>query len=576
MNETVNYITEHNIFIFLIQVFLLLSLGRFFGEILRRLRQPSITGEIIVGILLGPTIFGRFFPDLFAKVFPSDFVQQNMLETVAWVGILFFLLKAGLEMDISSAWRQKGDALKLALSDIFIPMAISFLLCLFLPASYLVNPSQKLLFAFFMSTVMTISSLPITARVLNDLNLYKTDVGFLIMSALSVNDIIGWIIFTILLGLVTSSHIAFSHIAIIIVTSIGFTALCLTLGRHLSNRVILKIKEKNIPEPAGSLTYVSLMGFLCGAVTLKIGIHALFGFFLAGIMTGESRILSEKTKNIISQMVQAVFIPLFFASIGLKIDFLKNFDLFLVILVCFFGIAVRFIGAWLGVKMTKQDPANNLIISIAHTPGGEMQIVVGLLALNYNLIGEPVFVAIVSGAILSSVILGPWLSYALKKRKKVNMTDFLIRHAVIGDLKATQRDSAIMELSKLVAEHSGMPEADIIYNSVLNREQAMGTGIEESAAIPHARMEQLTLPAIAFGKSTAGIDWNSPDGKPAHFIFFILIPEPDSGFQIQILRGIANVIRDKAVRDSLMTASSSRDVYSILHNVFSAYNLTKQ
>jgi len=575
MNE-VSYINEKNIFIFLIQVFILLGLGRFFGEILRRWKQPSITGEILVGILMGPTIFGRFFPNMFSRVFPADTVQMNMLETVAWVGILFFLLKAGLEMDISSAWRQKGDALKISIADIIIPMAIAFAVCFFIPEHYLADPSKRILFAFFMATVMTISSLPITARVLNDLNLYKTDVGFLIMCALSVNDIIGWIIFTIILGLVTSTDIVFSKIGLIVLSSILFTSICLTAGIKLSNYVIAKFKEAKVPEPAGSLTFVSLMGFICGAVTVKIGIHALFGFFIAGIMTGESRALSEKTKNIISQMVQAVFIPLFFASIGLKIDFFANFNWFLVLLLFITGTAGRFIGAWAGVKMTKQDPSNHLIVSIAHTPGGEMQIVVGLLALEYKLIGEPMFVAIVAGAVLSSVILGPWLSYALKRRKKINMTDFLSRSAIIASLKSDQRDGALLELSKAVAEQAGMPDADMIYRYVLNREQDMGTGIEYGASIPHARIENLPHPVIAFGKSIAGIEWNSPDGKPANFVFFILIPEPDSGFQVQILRGIAGIIKDQEIRDSIMRANSSKEVYFILHSAFSAYNLTRQ
>lgn len=135
-----HYLNETNIVTFLIQVFLLLGLARTLGELFRKWKQPALMAEILVGVLLGPTIFGRFLPPLHQIIFPADVIQQNMLETVAWLGVLFFLLERGLEFDFSSAWRQRGDAFKIAITDIIVPMTISFIACLFLPNSYLVNP----------------------------------------------------------------------------------------------------------------------------------------------------------------------------------------------------------------------------------------------------------------------------------------------------------------------------------------------------------------------------------------------------------------------------------------------------
>ena len=242
-----HYLNEQNIFIFLIQVFLLLGLARGLGEIFRGWKQPPLTAEILVGVLLGPTIFGRFLPHAHQMLFPVDLIQQNMLETVAWFGVLFLLLETGLEIDFSSAWRQRGDALKIALTDIAIPMIIAFIPCFFLPAHYLANQDQRLIFALFMATVMTISAMPIAARVLHDLKLSKTDLGFLIMSALSVNDIIGWLLFTLVLGLFTQASFEAGKVALIFASTIGFTVFCLTIGRHFANAVISKIKE-NPPE----------------------------------------------------------------------------------------------------------------------------------------------------------------------------------------------------------------------------------------------------------------------------------------------------------------------------------------
>ena len=188
--HTMNNISEHNIFIFLVQVFLLLGLARGLGELFRLWKQPAITAEILAGVLLGPTIFARLSPGLYNAVFPSDPVQQDMFETIAWLGLLFFLLEAGLKMDFSTAWRHRGKALVIAITDIVVPMIIAFSCAYLLPAHYLVDPQQRVIFSLFMATVLTISAMPITIRALNDLNVAKTDIGFLIMSALSVNEII--------------------------------------------------------------------------------------------------------------------------------------------------------------------------------------------------------------------------------------------------------------------------------------------------------------------------------------------------------------------------------------------------
>ncbi len=564
-----HYLSEQNIFLFLVQVFLLLALSRGLGELLRRWNQPTITAEILVGVLLGPTLLGRFLPGLYAAVFPQDVVQQNMLETVAWFGIFFFLLKTGLEMDFSSAWRQRGDATIITVSDVVVPMVLAFALSLLLPRHYMGHPDQKLLFCLFIATIMTISALPVTARILQDLNLYKTDMGFLIMCALSLNDIIGWVIFTLVLGLVTQTGMNAGKTLFILISTLVFTVLCLGAGRHATDWTIRKIQAKKMPEPGSSLTFVCLLGLLCGAVTLKIGIHALFGFFLAGIMAGESQALSERSRNVISQMVHAIFVPLFFATIGLKIDFFKNFDLLLVAFMLIVGTAGRFIGAWLGVRMTKQAKANRLLIAIAHTPGGEMQIVVSILALEYGLIAESVFVAIVFGAVASSALLGPWMNWALRRRKEVNVEEYILRRGMIDKLKATSRDAAIAEMCELVAEQEGMPAREDLTLAVLSRERQMGTGLEEGLAIPHARLDDLKAPVIAFGRSTAGIDWNSPDGKPTHLIFLVLTPADQPETQLQILRSVCMVVGRPETRHRLLTANDSETLSTELLRVFS-------
>jgi len=570
-----NYLNEHNIFLFLVQVFILLGAARALGEVFRKWKQPPLTAEILVGVVIGPSIVGRFFPGLFFLIFPNDAVQYNMLETVAWIGVLFLLLETGLEVDFSSAWRQRGDALKIAIADVIIPMVIAFVPCYFLPAHYLADPGQRLIFAFFMATVMTISAMPIAARALHDLKLLKTDIGFLIMSALSVNDIIGWMIFTLVLGYFTQETLDFITVFGVTGLTIAFTVLCLTIGRKFTDRAITAMKAKNMPQPGVPLTFICLLGLVCGAITQKIGIHALFGFFLAGIMAGSSRSLSENVRQVISQMVYAIFVPLFFVSIGLKVDFLKSFDILLVLLLTVVGIGGRFLGAWIGVDLTKLSKTNRLSIAIAHTPGGSMEIVIGLLALETGLITEPVFVAIVVSALASSVILGPWLSYSIKRRREVGVLEYINARNIIGTFRKESRDDVIRELCELAANQEDMPDADSMYTAVIKRENEMGTAIEEGIAVPHARLPDLKRPYIFMGRSHDGIDWDSPDGKPTRLVFLILTPKDDYDSQLQILGLIANTMSDYQIRESFVKAADANDLWDIIQHCFAKKKIVK-
>ena len=145
-----HFINEHNILLFLIQIFILLALARGLGEVFRIFRQPPITAEILIGVVLGPTILGRFFPQLHQSIFPADPAQNIMLQTVAWLGAFFLLLEAGLEIDFASAWRQKADAVIIAVTGLIIPLGLGFIACLFLPDKYFVNPQEKVVISLFL------------------------------------------------------------------------------------------------------------------------------------------------------------------------------------------------------------------------------------------------------------------------------------------------------------------------------------------------------------------------------------------------------------------------------------------
>ena len=570
-----HYLDEKHVFLFLAQLFVLLLCARGLGELFRRWKQPALTAELLVGIVLGPTILGRFLPGLHAALFPPDALQQSMLETVAWLGVLFLLLDTGLEIDFSIAWRQRGSALAIAMTDIVVPMVVAFVPVLFLPDVFLADPSRRLLFGLFMATVMTISAMPVAARCLHDLNLLKTDLGFLTMSALAVNDIIGWVLFAIILGLFTQTSFALGSILLVFAGTLGFSILALTLGRPFSARIFDAMKAREFPEPASSLTVTLLLGLLFGAITQKLGVHALFGFFLAGIVAGEAKSLSEDTRRVISQMVYSLFVPLFFANIGLKIDFAANFHLGLIVLICVVGIAGRYLGAWFGVTLARVPRVNRNLISIAHTPGGMMEIVVALLALEAGLITQAIFVAIVFSAVFSSVVMGPWMTRALARRRAVSPAQFLDERAVVVQLPDDGRAEALRLLAAKVAQLTSPVAAHRIEQLALAREKEFGTGIGHGVAIPHVRLDHLRNPVLAYGHSPEGFDWDAPDAEPVHHVFFLASAAGAEDIHVQILAQIARAMARAPNRERLSGAPDAPALFAALQTVLAPPPLAK-
>ncbi len=537
---------------------------------LSRRGQPPLTAELLVGIVLGPTILGRFLPSVHALFFPDDLLQESMLETVSWLGVLFLLLSTGMEIDFSIAWGQRGPALVIALTDIVVPMAVAFVPAVLIPSRYLVEPSQRIIFASFMATAMTISAMPVAARVLHDVDVFRADLGLLIMSALAVNDLLGWVIFTIVLGLFTQAAHGAGPVLAVFFGTLGVSVIALTWGRSLSTRTLTLLQRRGFPEPATSLTFACLLGFLLGAVTQGLGIHALFGFFVAGIVIGESRALSQETRVTIEQMVHAVFVPLFFASIGLRMDFIRSFDAPLALFVTVVGIAGRYAGAALGARMANIPRRDRTIVAIAHTPGGMMEIVVALLAYDAGLITARVFTAIAFGAVFSSIIVGPWLKGALDRRPMVCVADYMRPGSAIAALSHPTKEGVLEELVSRAGAHLPSRIRAAMLSALTSREAEFSTAIEHGLAIPHLRIDGISQPLVLFGRSEHGVEWDAPDGQPTHHVFLVVSPIGRNDVHLELLANIARAMRNPRTREAIDAARDDATLLATLRTCFCA------
>jgi mannitol/fructose-specific phosphotransferase system IIA component (Ntr-type) len=273
-------------------------------------------------------------------------------------------------------------------------------------------------------------------------------------------------------------------------------------------------------------------------------------------------------------MVHAVFVPLYFAGLGLKYDFLVEFDWFIVTFVTVVAIGAKFLGAWVGAQGTSLSAADRLSIAIAFTPSGVTGIVVADIALEYGILTTPVFEGIVVSTIVSSLLVGPWLSWSLRRHRPVDAGDYVQRGALRSNLLGETRWEIIDELCAAVELPSGSRyTTQDVTAAVRAREEIVGTGVGHEVAFPHARMPGLERTILAFGRSVAGVDWDAPDGARVHLVFLLLTPEGDYGRQLQIIAGLSRALADGELRERLIQAPEGEDLFALLLEVMGAVSV---
>ncbi len=620
----------------LIALALLLGLARLLGEVARKLKQPAVLGEIIAGVLLGATVLGNpvlLGPDgfnvrLYHWVFPeymldesgervqtvvvpreqtaetageqareggplltlseprpvpeSGFISTNMLLQLSAV---FLLLVAGLEVDLSVVWKQGKAALLVSATGMVIPFVLGFGLAYLLPRTIGYEPeSHKLLpFALFVGIAMSITALPVIAKILMDLNMFRSDMGMLIMSSAMVNDLLGWIGFAMVLAMIAPAVAPGSgagaeagHAAggAGLLVTIGLTLLfvggMLTVGRWLAHKSLPFIQAHTI-WPGGVLSFVMVVALLCAAMTEAIGIHAIFGAFIAGVAIGDSKHLREKTREMISQFITNVFAPIFFAGIGLRVNFLANFDVLAVLIVLTVAIAGKVIGCYYGGKWAGLSTRESWAVGFGMSARGAMEIILAQLALAYGLITERLFVAIVVMAIATSMVAGPAMQAVMGMKQRKRLADYLSDKGFAGKLRASRQQDAIHELARCAADATGI-DVHTIEEAVWRREQIASTGLPNALAVPHARLPQLKHPIVVVGQSNSGIDFDSPDGSLSEIICMLLTPTRDPESQLELLRAVAEAFQNESIRRDCLAAASVTEFKAALATASSRQN----
>ncbi|MFT5127559.1 MAG: Kef-type K+ transport system membrane component KefB/mannitol [Rhodothermales bacterium] len=544
-------------------VALILGAARILGEIARAYGQPAIVGEIAAGILLGKTVLGRLSPDLYHKLFGDQLGTgaDIGLQALLTVAAAMLLLVAGLEVDLKAIQRKRKATIAVSFSSMILPFVIGFVVAWFLPGMLAHDADNRLVFSLFIGVALSITALPVIAKILMDLGLQRSDMGVVVLASAVVNDLVGWIGFASVLALAGAG--TGNSLWVTIGLTVGFAGLCLTLGRRLAAPFLTWV-QANGGWPTGVLGTVFVFGFAAAAFTEWIGVHAIFGAFLAGVLFADTGRLRERTQQSIEDIVGAVFAPLFFASIALKVDFLSNFNLVAVIVVLVIAVTGKFVGGWVGARIAGMEKRESAAVGAGMTARGAMEIILAELALEAGIIGNELFVAIVIMSLITSIIAGPAIEAILARSGKVSCLSYLAGNAVRLPLAAANVEETIREL----AQAAGVSEAAAV--QALSREDEMPTGMPGGWALPHCRHPDIKTPVLAIGTCPSGIDFLATDGTEASIIVFLAIPAEAGDTQLKILSALARAFSQEQTRADILAAKSATEVKAALRLAESA------
>jgi Kef-type K+ transport system membrane component KefB/mannitol/fructose-specific phosphotransferase system IIA component (Ntr-type) len=557
-----DHLAPHDLMVVFLALATLLAGAKLAGELVKKFNQPSVLGEIIAGILLGPTVLGHYKPGVYALLFPHSGPVALVLDGVTAISVVFFLLTAGIEIDLSNIFRQGKSALLVSSFGMVVPFAFGFLAAELFPRFLGADDgTNQLVFALFLGTALSISALPVVARILMDLGLLRSEMGTIVMSSAMFDDLVGWILFGVVLGMMNPKADAAHGIRHTIVLVLTFAVLMLTVGRWLIHK-LLPFIQAHTTWPGGVLGFIFSVTLASAAFAEYAGIHAVFGSFITGAAVGESAHLRERTSEHIHEIVTNVFAPLFFASIGLHTNFVTNFHFGVAAVILGVACLGKVLGAGCGALLGGMDRNTAIGVGFAMNARGAMEMILGILALQAGLIHEPMFVALVVMALVTSLISAPAIRLLIQGRKSVSLKDVVSSELFFTNLTSDTKNGVLQEMCAAAAALVGnAPER--FFRLVSERERITGSGWRFGVAVPYARVDGLLRPLVAIGKTEKGIDFGSRDGRPARLV--ILILTPDNRSQNDLLAEAGQLFSHKEMIDSALAATSFVELMASLN-----------
>jgi Kef-type K+ transport system membrane component KefB/nucleotide-binding universal stress UspA family protein len=403
--------------LFIAQLVVLLLVGRLLGEAMQRMGQPAVMGQLLAGVLLGPSVFGVVWPEAQQALFPAGREQKAMLEAVSALGILMLLLLTGMETDLKLVRRARRAAISVSVAGIALPFALGVTLGQLLPESLLPRPDQRLITSLFLGTALSVASVKIVATVVREMKFIRRKVGMTLLASAIIDDTVGWTIIAITSSLALHGQL---NAPVLLQSVLGtglFLLVSFTLGRRFVFGLIRWTNDTFVSEVPVVTAILIVMGIMA-LMTHLIGVHTVLGAFVAGILVGESPILTRHIDEQLRGLVVALFMPVFFALAGLNADLSILVDTRLLALTC--GLVAiasigKFSGAFIGGTLGGLSRRESMALACGMNARGSTEVIVASIGLSLGVINQDLFTMIVTMAIVTTLAMPPTLRWALSR-----------------------------------------------------------------------------------------------------------------------------------------------------------------
>ncbi|MDQ3896023.1 MAG: cation:proton antiporter, partial [Actinomycetota bacterium] len=377
---------------------------------------PSVVGELLAGFVLGPSLFGNLAPGLFKAVFPQNAEQFHLLEVVSWLGVIMLLILTGLETDVGLIARKGKGAAAISLGGIVVPFATGAGLGLLLPSQFLAAADKRLVFALFLGTAMSISAIPVIAKVLMEMKIIRRDIGQITLAAGMIDDTIGWILLSVVAGLASSGSISIGTAGRSILSVVLVLVVAYTIGRRLVG-LLIRTLDNHVGGDMVMMTTLMALALAFGTVTQALKLEAVLGAFIAGILVGQVKRFDERMRHIFEQVALGIFAPVFFAASGLRVNLSKLAQpkvLVVGLIVLAIAIVGKFVGAYLGARASRLGHWEALSLGAGMNARGAMEIIVATIGFSRGILTAEMYSIILMVAVVTSLMAPPLLRWTLR------------------------------------------------------------------------------------------------------------------------------------------------------------------
>ena len=396
------------------QVSVLLALAWLLGVLAKRLGQPPIVGSLIAGLVAGPSVFGQVWSSGYSWFHPSASVQSSVLGAVAGFALLMLLIALGAETDLPLIRTLGRSAATVTAGSLLLPLGAGAGVALLLPHTFLSGAGRSVSFVMLVAAAMSVSSLPVIARITAEMGITRRNVGQLSVAAATVNDVVGFLVLALAVALVSRGG---TTKVLVAVGGLAVLVFVLATAGQRGVDAALRRTRREGPDVASGIAVAGVFTFVVAAVAQALGVDAALGAFLAGIIVGRSRYVAVRVLEVIQWGADALFAPLYFATAGLSVDVTKLANpsaaaWFAVLVVV--AVVSKFAGVYAGGRLVGQARREAAALGFALNGRGALQVILATAGLTAGIINPTMFTAIILLSLLSSIVAPPSLRATLK------------------------------------------------------------------------------------------------------------------------------------------------------------------